>query len=328
VEQRKLGRSGLKTSAIMFGGNVFGWTVSEKDTLNLLDAAVAAGITAIDTADVYSIFVPGNVGGESETAIGKWLQTRGGRDKVMIASKCGMPMGAGMSGLGRAWIERAVELSLKRLQTDYIDLYQAHRDDPDTPLEETLAAFDSLIRAGKVRAIGASNYSSVRLRQSLEFSATRGVARFETLQPLYNLYDRAGFEGPLEELCRREEIGVITYFSLAAGFLSGKYRTRADFSRSLRGPRLEKYLSVRGLRVIAALWEVANRRGSTPAQVAIAWLLSRRSVTAPIVSATSLDQLATMVAATELQLHTDELQLLTAASERRADDGPETSTAH
>jgi aryl-alcohol dehydrogenase-like predicted oxidoreductase len=328
MEQRKLGRSGLTTSTIMFGGNVFGWTVPEQDTFSILDAALANGINAIDTADVYSSFVPGNVGGESERAIGKWLSDRGGRDKVMIASKCGLPMGAGMSGLGRAWIERAVEASLKRLQTDYIDLYQAHRDDPNTPLEETLAAFDSLIRSGKVRAIGASNFTAARLRQSLEFSATLGRARFETLQPLYNLYDRFGYEGPLEELCVREGIGVISYFSLASGFLSGKYRSRADFHQSLRGPHLEKYLSVRGLRVIDALWDVANRRGVTPAQVAIAWLLSRKSVTAPIVSATSLEQLASLVAAAQLQLEANELQLLTAASERRAQDGTEAQTAH
>ena len=281
---------------------------------------------------MYSAFAPGNVGGESERAIGKWLSSRGGRERVLIATKCGLPMGgaaaASSGGLSARWIVRAVEDSLQRLQTDYIDLYQAHRDDPAVPLDESLAAFDQLLRAGKVRAIGASNYSAARLQAALNVSAARGLARFETLQPLYNLYDRFDFEGPLAQLCVSESISVIPYYSLAAGFLSGKYRSRDDFNQSARGPGMERYLDDRGLRIVDALWQVARQRGCKPAQVAIAWLLTRPGVTAPIVSATSLEQLATLSAAARMQLAPAEISLLTHASDRKASDGDRATAAH
>ncbi len=316
METRELGRSGIRIPPLVFGGNVFGWTADEATSFRLLDALMDAGLNAIDTADVYSAWAPGHRGGESETVIGAWLRQRGGRDKVVIATKVGMEMGSGDKGLSRAWITKSAEDSLKRLQTDHIDLYQAHRDDEGVPLEETLQAFASLIEAGKVRAIGASNYTAPRLREALRTSERLGLPRFESLQPHYNLVERAAFEGELETVCREEGLGVITYFALAAGFLTGKYRSDADLGKSPRGARnAKKYLdSERGRRVLAALDEVAARRGATPAQVAIAWLIARPGVTAPIASATNLEQLGDLVKAAQLRLDRDDTEALDQAS--------------
>ena len=302
MEQRTLGRSGIAIPPLMFGGNVLGWTADEPTSFRLLDALLDAGLNAIDTADVYSAWAPGHQGGESETVLGRWLQKRGGRDKVVIATKVGMQMGSGDKGLSRAWIMRAAEDSLRRLQTDHIDLYQAHADDATAPLEESLTAFSELIQQGKVRAIGASNYTAPRLREALETSARLGLPRFESLQPHYNLVERPQFEGDLEALCVSEGLGVISYFALAAGFLTGKYRGAADITGSRRGQRAETYLNDRGFRVLAALDAVANNLNATPAQVAVAWIIARPSVTAPIASATNLDQLADLMKAVDLKL--------------------------
>lgn len=310
-----LGRSGLSVGPLAFGGNVFGWTVDERRSFELLDAFVASGLNLIDTADAYSRWVPGNAGGESETIIGRWLAARGPstRARVVIATKVGLEMGPGEAGLSRAYILRAVERSLRRLQTDYIDLYQAHRDDASTPLEETLGAFDELVRAGKVRAIGASNYSAERLEQALRTSRDAGLARYESLQPHYNLYDRAGFESALAGLCAREQVGVIPYYALASGFLTGKYRSAADAAKSPRGARAKAMLDARGLRILAALDEVGAALGATPAQVALAWLVAR-GVTAPIASATTPVQLEELLGATRLHLDPSMVAALDAAS--------------
>jgi aryl-alcohol dehydrogenase-like predicted oxidoreductase len=310
VELRQLGRSELRVAPLCFGGNVFGWTVDEPTSFALLDRLVEAGLTFIDTADVYSAWVPGNRGGESEEIIGKWLTRRGRRHDVVIATKVGHEMGPGRKGLSGAYIRRAVEDSLRRLQTDVIDLYQAHADDPDTPIEETLQAFAELIRAGKVRAIGASNHTAPRLAQALETSRRLGLPRYESLQPHYNLYTRSEYEGPLADLCRAEGLGVITYSSLARGFLTGKYRSAADLGQSARGAGNAKYLDERGFRILAALDEAAARVGATPAQVALAWLMARPGVTAPIASATSLAQLDELIGAVGLRLDGETLQAL------------------
>jgi aryl-alcohol dehydrogenase-like predicted oxidoreductase len=314
MELRPLGRSALRLPPIMFGANVFGWTADEAMSHRLLDALMDAGLTAIDTADVYSAWVPGHEGGESESVIGRWLKQRGGRDRVVLATKVGMKMGSGDQGLSRAWILREVEASLKRLQTDYVDLYQAHKDDPTTPLEETLGAFAQLIEQGKVRVIGASNYTAARLQEALDTSARCGLPRFESLQPLYNLMERHGFEDELQPLCLRENIGVISYYALAAGFLSGKYRNEADLSKSPRGANLKKYLDARGDRVLGALDLVSARLGVTPAQVAIAWVIARPALTAPIASATSLEQFSDIVKAASLRLDADSVAQLDEAS--------------
>jgi aryl-alcohol dehydrogenase-like predicted oxidoreductase len=314
MQKRKLGRSGLEVSPLAFGGNVFGWTADEATSFRLLDQFVAAGFNFIDTADTYSRWAPGNKGGESETIIGKWLKKSGKRDKVVIATKVGMEMAPGKKGLAPTYIQREVEDSLKRLQTDYIDLYQSHTDDAATPLAETLGAYDKLIKAGKVRVIGASNYSAERLEEALGVSAKNGLPRYESLQPHYNLYDRADFEAKLEEVCTRNEVGVISYFSLASGFLSGKYRSEADLSKSARGQGIKKYLNDRGHRILAALDSVSKETAATPARVALAWLIARPSVTAPIASATSLPQLEELVASTRLQLSVDALARIDAAS--------------
>ncbi len=311
---RTLGRSGLEVGPLAFGGNVFGWTIDEPTSFRLLDAFVAAGFNLIDTADVYSRWAPGNQGGESETIIGRWLQRGGRRDRVVIATKVGMEMGPGKKGLSRAYILQAVEDSLRRLQTDYIDLYQSHQDDPETPLEETLGAFGDLIRQGKVRAIGASNYSAERLSEALRVGEAGGLPRYQCLQPHYNLVERAGFEAGLGPLCLGAGLGVLPYYSLASGFLSGKYRSEADLSRSTRGQAVKKYLDDRGFRILAALDEVSGRYASTPARVAIAWLLARPSVTAPIASATSPEQLDDLIAATRLKLDDASVGLLDRAS--------------
>lgn len=315
MQTRELGRSGLQVSPLCFGGNVFGWTADERTSFSLLDAWVDAGFNFIDTADVYSIWAPGHAGGESETIIGKWLRASGKRSQVVIATKVGKPMGPDRKGLKPAYIRAAVEDSLRRLQTDCIDLYQSHDDDADTPLEETLGAFADLIRAGKVRAIGASNYSAPRLELALQTSTRLSLPRYESLQPLYNLYDRAVFEDALGPLCRREQVGVISFYALAAGFLSGKYRSRADIGKSARGINTTtKYLNPRGLKILAALDAVAQRHGSTPAQVAVAWVMAQPGVTSPIASATSLAQLNELVAATRLRLDATSMAALQAAS--------------
>ncbi|MBV9750023.1 MAG: aldo/keto reductase [Acetobacteraceae bacterium] len=314
METRELGRSGIRIPPLMLGGNVFGWTADEATSFRLLDALLAAGFNAIDTADVYSAWVPGHQGGESETVIGNWLRRRGGRGDVVIATKVGMKMGSGGEGLSRAWIMQAAEDSLRRLQTDHIDLYQAHRDDDSVPLDETLQAFADLIRQGKVRAIGASNYTAPRLREALQTSERMGVPRYETLQPHYNLVERNEFEGELEDVCRAEGLGVISYFSLASGFLSGKYRSEADLSKSPRGGSVKKYLNDRGQRVLRVLDEVAERYAATPAQVAIAWLIARPSVTAPIASATDVEQLQNLVKAAQLTLDRQAIERLDQAS--------------
>lgn len=314
MEKRRLGRSGIEIPPLMFGGNVFGWTANEATSFNLLDELIEAGFNAIDTADVYSVWAPGHQGGESESVIGNWLKRRGGREKVVIATKVGMQMGSGDKGLSKAWISRAMDNSLKRLQTDYIDLYQAHRDDEETPLEETLQTFAGLIAQGKVRAIGASNYSAPRLKAALETSERLNLPRYESLQPHYNLMERALFEPELEPLCQREELGVIPYFSLAAGFLTGKYRSEADLAKSPRGAAVKKYLNERGFRVLGTLEEVAARHGATPGQVALAWLIARPSVTAPIASATSIQQLHDLLKALRLQLDRSDIDAIERAS--------------
>lgn len=309
-----LGRSGLSIPPIVFGGNVFGWTVDRAASFRLLDACVDHGLTAIDTADVYSRWAPGNAGGESETIIGEWLAARpGARAKVLILTKCGMDMPDG-KGLSPAWIARAAEASLRRLGTEVIDLYQAHRDDESTPLADTLGAFGELIRAGKVRAIGASNYSAARLSEALAVSARENLPRYECLQPLHNLMARQ-IEADLLPLCVKEEVAVIPYSSLASGFLTGKYRRAADLGKSVRGERsVAKYLMPRGMAVLAALDRVARRVAASPAQVALAWMRARPGITAPIASATSLAQLAELAAAARLRLDAASLATLDAAS--------------
>jgi aryl-alcohol dehydrogenase-like predicted oxidoreductase len=314
VPKRKLGNSGLEVAPLAFGGNVFGWTVDEPTSFQLLDAFIASGFNLVDTADVYSKWVAGNKGGESETILGKWLKQRGNRDQVIVATKVGKEMGPGLKGLSKAYILRAVEDSLRRLQTDYIDLYQSHDDDPETPFEETLDTYAQLIRQGKVRAIGASNYSAKRLDQALQVSQQHGYPSYQTLQPEYNLYARAGYEAEFEPLCKKRGLGVISYFSLASGFLTGKYRSEKDLSKSARGQGMKNYLNERGLRILEALDDVAERHESTPAAVALAWLIARPSVTAPIASATSLQQLNDLIEATRLQLDESAVELLNRAS--------------
>lgn len=314
MNMRRLGRSDLMVSPLCLGGNVFGWTVDEATSFQLLDAFVDAGLNFIDTADVYSSWAPGNSGGESESIIGRWMKARGNRDRLIIATKVGSEMGPGQKGLSKAYIRSAVEASLQRLQTDYIDLYQSHRDDPETPQQDTLEAYEVLIRAGKVRAIGASNFTAARLKESLEVSAELGLPRYDSLQPKYNLYDRADYERELEPLCRENEIGVIPYYGLASGFLTGKYRSEKDFGKSVRGGRMADYLNERGKRILAALDDVAARTGARPAQVALAWLIARPGLTAPIASATNLDQMQDLIAATQLQLDEPEIARLNDAS--------------
>ena len=315
MEHRALGQSGLSIAPLVFGGNVFGWTIDEATSFDLLDGFVDAGLNAIDTADVYSSWAPGNKGGESETIIGKWLKRNPAkRDKVLILTKVGSDMGDGHKGLSGRWIEQAVEDSLRRLQTDVIDLYQSHFPDAGTPYEETLRAYDALIKAGKVRAIGGSNLDAAQLGESLKVAGETGLPRYETLQPEYNLYDRGKFDGPLRDLALREDIGVITYFSLASGFLSGKYRSKTDLAQSKRGQAVEKYLNPKGERILAALDSVAQRVEAEPAEVALAWLIARKGVTAPIASATSLKQLECLVRAAQLELSSDDVADLDAAS--------------
>jgi len=307
---RKLGNSGLQVTPLCFGGNVFGWTIDEATSFSILDAFVDGGFNFIDTADVYSRWVPGHQGGESETILGKWFARSGKRDRVVLATKVGYDMGPGQKGLSKAYIFEAVEVSLKRLQTDRIDLYQSHVDDPGTPFEETLGAYQQLIQQGKVRAIGASNYTAERLEQALSVN----LPSYQCLQPLYNLYDRADYEAGLEGVCVKHNLGVIPYFALASGFLTGKYRTEADLAKYPRGGRVKKYLNERGLRILAALDEVAKNHNAKPGQVAIAWMMARPSVTAPIASATTIEQLHELLAATRLKLDEAEIGSLNEAS--------------
>ncbi len=317
MEKRQLGQSSLHVAPITFGGNVFGWTADEKASFALLDSFVASGFNFIDTADVYSRWHPGNKGGESEVIIGNWLKARGGRDKVIIASKLGIEMAPGKKGLSRKYMMQAVEDSLQRLQTDYIDLYQSHRDDPETPIEETLSAYADLIQAGKIREIGASNFTTERLAESLRISSEKGLPRYQSLQPQYSLVERQEFEGALEDLCLREKVGTIGYYSLASGFLTGKYRSAADMAGRARGPRVEKYLNDYGFGVIAALDDVAKRYNAKPVQIALAWLIARPSVTAPIASATNVEQLAELLKAAEIKLDAAAIQQIDVASKPR-----------
>ncbi|HEX4592072.1 MAG TPA: aldo/keto reductase [Gemmataceae bacterium] len=310
----RLGNSGPQVGPIAFGGNVLGWTADEPTSFKLLDAAVEAGFNLIDTADVYSRWAPGHKGGESETVIGNWLKKTGKRGRVVLATKVGMEMGPGEVGLSRSYIFQAVERSLNRLQTDFIDLYQAHKDDPRTPLDETLGAFGELIAQKKVRQIGASNYSAERLAEALQTSREQKLPEYECLQPLYNLYDREPFEAALQPLCQKEGIAVIPYYSLAAGFLTGKYRSEADLAKSARGATVKKYLTDRGKRILAALDAVAGRHGVGLGQVALAWLMARPAVTAPIASATNREQFSDLVAATRLHLDAGDMAELDKAS--------------
>ncbi|NRF70421.1 aldo/keto reductase [Aquincola sp. S2] len=315
MQMRPLGRSGLHTAPLAFGGNVFGWTADEATSFWLLDAFVDAGFNLIDTADVYSRWAPGHTGGESEAVIGRWLKQSGKRDKVLIATKVGKDMGDGKIGLSRKYIRQAVDDSLRRLQTERIDLYQSHDDDTATPLEETLTAYAELIAEGKVRAIGASNYTAARLAEALALSEHHGLPRYETLQPLYNLCDRAAFEAELRPLCVQHEIGVINFFGLARGFLTGKYRSETDLAKSPRGAGVKAaYFNERGWRILAALDQAAERLDATPAQVALAWQLAQPGITAPIASATSLAQWAELAPAATLQLDAAALHGLTEAS--------------
>ncbi|MBB3227942.1 aryl-alcohol dehydrogenase-like predicted oxidoreductase [Luteibacter sp. Sphag1AF] len=313
MTKRKLGQSTLEAAPLAFGGNVFGWSADEKRSFELLDAFVDEGLNLIDTADVYSAWVPGNEGGESETIIGKWLKKSGKRDKVLIATK--VAKWGRYPGLSPVNIREAVEDSLRRLQTDVIDLYQAHEDDPKVPLEETMNAFADLVKQGKVRVLGASNYSATRFADALKISRENHLPRYETLQPEYNLLDRAGYESELQPLVVKEGVSVISYYSLASGFLSGKYRSEADLDKSkARGGSVKKYLDARGLRVLDALDEVAHAHGATPAQVALAWLMTRPGIAAPIASATTVDQLREIAGAAKLALSAQDIGKLDTAS--------------
>lgn len=312
MDVRTLGRSDLKTPRLVLGGNVFGWTVSGEEAFDILDRFVEAGGTMIDTADVYSAWVPGHKGGESETLLGEWLRRRGRRDDVLIATKVGMlPMGEG-ARLNPARIAEAAEASMKRLGT-HIDLYYAHQDDAETPLAETLAGFDALVKAGKVRAIGASNYSAARLNEALDISEREGLARYEVLQPEYNLMVRDKFEDGRAQVCVERKVGALPYFGLASGFLTGKYRSADDKGKSVRGGKMDAYLNDRGFAVLAALDAVAAEAAATPAQVALAWLAARPGVTAPIASATSRAQLDELLGVLTLELTAEQVERLTAA---------------
>lgn len=317
MKRRRLGKTELEVTPLSFGCNVFGWTADKNMAFRLLDTFVDAGCNLLDTADVYPVWHPGNVGGESEAIIGEWLKSSGKRDRVLIATKVGMKMSPelGRESLCRDYIFKSVEDSLKRLQIDCIDLYQAHNDDPDTSLEETLDAFSELIKQGKVRYIGASNYKRDRLQEALSVSSKNGLARYESLQPEYNLYAREGYESELEGLCEEAGIGVIPYYSLASGFLTGKYRSKEDLNKSPRGKRVERYLDERGEKIIEALHKVAGEYSVTPTQVALAWLIARPCITAPIASASKLDQMPDLLGAVELELSSDAIECLNGASD-------------
>lgn len=313
-QHRPLGNAGFSIAPLVLGTNVFGWTADEPTSFSILDAFVDAGFNAIDTADSYSRFVPGHQGGESETIIGNWLKRNPAkRDKVLVFTKVGSDVGKGKT-LAPAWIREEVEASLRRLKIEQIDLYQSHWPDPNTPIEETLRVYDDLMSAGKVRAIGVSNVDANQLSDELRVAAEQGLPRYSSLQPLYNLYDRDQFEGPLRDVATREGLGVITYFSLASGFLTGKYRSNADLGKSQRGGGVGKYMNDRGMRILAALDEVGKRQSAQPAEIALAWLMQADGVTAPIASATSREQLASLVHAAQISLSTDDVALLNKAS--------------
>ncbi len=314
MQKRPLGRSGLSIAPLMLGGNVFGWTADKQTSFDILDAFVGAGFNAIDTADCYSLWVPGNRGGESETIIGAWLARRGRRDDVVIATKVGWELAPDRKGLSAHWITQAVEDSLKRLGTDYIDLYQSHVDDSTIPFEETLSAYGRLIEQGKVRAIGCSNISGVRLEEALAVSKQENLPRYETAQPRYNLYDRKEYETDLAPVIAREGLATISFYGLAAGFLTGKYRSHDDLGQSARGGRVSEYINTRGLKILGALDEASARLGATPAQIALAWVMARPTIAAPIASATSVAQLTELMAAAELTLDPATLAVLDAAS--------------
>ncbi len=299
---------------MVFGGNVLGWTADEKTSFDLLDRFVEAGLNALDTADAYSRWVPGNSGGESETIIGNWMKARNNRDRIVLITKVGSDMGQGKKDLSAAHIEKAIEGSLKRLQTDVVDLYLSHWPDPTVSHEETLGAYQKLIAAGKVRFIGASNLDAGQMRAALDVARLRDLPRYEVLQPSYNLYDRSEFEGPLRDLCVSENLGVISYYGLAKGFLSGKYRGKADLGKSVRGEGVQEYLNPRGMRILAALDQVSARHGATQAEVALAWVMARPGITAPIASATRLDQVESLIRAVSLKLGADDMADLDKAS--------------
>ncbi|MNJ99458.1 General stress protein 69 [compost metagenome] len=314
MKKKRLGNTDLHVYPITFGGNVFGWTIDKKQSFEILDAFTGAGFNFIDTADVYSRWAPGNLGGESEMIIGNWLKKNNNRENVIIATKVGADMGNGKRDLSKNYILKAAEDSLRRLQTDYIDLYQTHWDDETTPIEETLEAYSQLIQQGKVRHIGASNLSPARLKDSLKIAFENGLPAYETFQPQYNLYEREEFEAEIEPICLEHNLGVLNYYSLASGFLTGKYRSKDDLGKSQRGGGVEKYLDDRGFKILAALDEVAAKLNTTPATVALSWLIHRPSVTAPIVSATSLTQLESIIKAPDLAITKQEIDLLTEAS--------------
>jgi aryl-alcohol dehydrogenase-like predicted oxidoreductase len=312
--KRQLGKTGMEISPLVFGGNIFGWTVDEATSFKLLDAFVAAGFNSVDTADMYSRWVPGHAGGESEKIIGEWMKRSGNRSKMIVATKVGMEMGDEKKGLSKPYILRAAEDSLRRLQTDYIDLYQSHVDDAETPTEETLGAYAQLIKQGKVRAIGASNFKAERLAAALETSKKSGLPAYQTLQPNYSLIERAEYESSLEPLCQKEGLGVINYFPLAGGFLTGKYRSEADAAGKARARNVTKYLNERGRKILGALDQVAKKYNATPASISLAWLLARPSITAPIVSATNLEQMKDLISSVDLSLDANTIEFLNKAS--------------
>ena len=319
MKKRQLGKTDLLVAPITLGSNVFGWTVDEKRSFEILDGFAGAGYNFIDTADSYSRWVPGHQGGEAETIIGRWMKQKNNRQQMIIATKVGSDMGNGKMGLRKKHILEAVDESLSRLQTDYIDLYQTHFDEESTPVQETLEAYDQLVKAGKVRWIGASNISAERLQESLDTSKSRGLVRYQTLQPLYNLYDRELFEMETEQICLHNKLGVLNYYSLASGFLTGKYRSKDDLDKSARGPGIQKYLNPRGFRILDALDKISDQYNTDQATVALAWLLKRPSITAPIVSATSLGQLKSILQAPELNLDAKAMNLLNKASDWKID---------
>lgn len=309
MEMRKLGNTGIEIAPLVLGGNVFGWNVDRDTTFAILDRFLAAGFNAVDTADVYNRYAPGLQGGESETLIGEWMKDRGVRDRVIVITKGGLPMGEGMEGLSADYLPRACEASLERLQTDYIDIYMSHRADANVPIAQTLEAFQQLIDAGKIRHASASNYAAEELREAIEAQGGK-LASYLVLQPKYNLMERSSYEGPLEDLCAAEGLGVIPYYGLAAGFLTGKYRSEADLGDRARANVVAGFLNERGFKVLDALDTVAARHGVTQAQIALAWLMARPSVTAPIASATNLDQLEDIMASVEVQLTGDDMAAL------------------
>lgn len=315
IQKRKLGNTDLLVAPVTFGGNVFGWTIDEAKSFEILDGFLDAGFNFIDTADVYSRWVPANKGGESEVIIGNWMKARNNRNKIILATKVGSDMdGNGKKNLSKKYIMEAIDASLLRLKTDFVDMYQSHYDDLETPVEETLEAYDQLIKAGKVRWVGASNFSAARLTESLEASKRLSLPKYQTFQPEYNLYKREGFEKEFEQICLDNQLGVINYYALASGFLTGKYRSEADLGKSARGGGMKDYMNDRGFKILKALDEVSEQYNSSPASVALAWLIARPSVAAPIASVTSLSQLDDLVKAAQLKLNIEDIAILDEAS--------------